>query len=845
MFPKELKDRKQWVCWRLEPDRDGGKDRKVPYNPLTGSRAQSNNPDTWSDYGTAADAQDRYGYTGLGYMFVKSDNIVGVDVDHCYDARTGEFSETARAILERQPTYAEFSPSGDGIHLYFRGTKPSGSSKNTETGVEMYDSARYFTVTERQLQGSPDTIAEGTETLAWIHENFIKKQRKKKPPKKKKSPGAPAAMTDAQLIEKAKSSDGGDAFTALLAGNWQGTYQSQSEADMAFCCKLAFWSGKDREQMDRIFRSSGLYRQKWDEKHHASGATYGEETLDKAIEITEEVYSPGGDNPVYEFQGRYWRSRGESTYPLTNFVIRPVEMIVSEEETQLTADLVTVRGETYRLTFMTTDFANQQKFKNLLNRNTIALSYLGGDGDLELLKTCVSELDWDVRRGVKAMGIHEHNGTLVFVSGDGAIGGGGERVPDIVQLDRYKSIESGILRQAALPGEKLPEQGKLLMSYNEPAKTVSILAWAAGCFIKEHLRMAGIKFPHLFLIGEAGSGKSTTLERVLLPIFCGNRILAATQVTAFTLMKESASSNLMPLALDEFKPSKMDRVRLSTLYNHFRDSYDGHEGVRGRADLSVVSYDLSAPLIVAGEESADEAAIRERGIELLFSKKDLKDAGCRAAFNCIMGSEEALNGLGRALLDTALKVSPGEAAAWHREGQAMFNPGLPSRIVSNLACCHAGLRLLERLCVDRGLSWDAVFPIGKDTCARYMEYAARDYLLDGGTSNRSVVEQTFEVMSRMKLDPQSHYRIEGEQMYLKLNTVYDLYTRYRKDYAIAGEVLTYPQFKKQLRHSEYFIASNQQRRIGGDSVKCWVIDYGLLQKNCDVAGFETTEIQPL
>ncbi len=39
------------------------------------------------------------------------------------------------------------------------------------------------------------------------------------------------------------------------------------------------------------------------------------------------------------------------------------------------------------------------------------------------------------------------------------------------------------------------------------------------CFAKEHLRKAGIKFPHLFLIGEAGSGKSNTLERVILPIF--------------------------------------------------------------------------------------------------------------------------------------------------------------------------------------------------------------------------------------------------------------------------------------------------------------------------------------
>ena len=140
-----------------------------------------------------------------------------------------------------------------------------------------------------------------------------------------------------------------------------------------------------------------------------------------------------------------------------------------------------------------------------------------------------------------------------------------------MQLERCRSIESGIVGCNLLGKDDLPEIGKMLTLYNEPAKTVSILAWAAGCFIKEHLRLRGVKFPHLFLIGEAGSGKSTTLERVLLPIFSAGRVMAATQVTAFTLMKDSASSNLVPLTMDEFKPSKMDRMKISALYNHFRD----------------------------------------------------------------------------------------------------------------------------------------------------------------------------------------------------------------------------------------------------------------------------------
>jgi hypothetical protein len=254
-----------------------------------------------------------------------------------------------------------------------------------------------------------------------------------------------------------------------------------------------------------------------------------------------------------------------------------------------------------------------------------------------------------------------------------------------------------------------------------------------------------------------------------------------------------------------------------------------------------------APLIVAGEESADEAAIRERSIELLFSKKDLKSSEHRMAFNRIISSAQALGDLGRTLLNTALKIYPSEAGNWYKEGTAQFTRELPSRIVSNLACCYGGLKLLEKVCVEYGLAWDTVFPYSVDICVKYLEAAAKEYLLDGGTNNQSVVEQTFEVMARMKLDPKADYAIgeNGKFLYLRLSYIYDLYTKYRKDYAIVGEVLTYAQFKKQLMHTEYYVDSNVQKRIGTDNRKVWIVDYEMLRKNCDVSGFEVTEIEPL
>jgi hypothetical protein len=843
-YPQELMELKQWVCWRLIPDKDGGKDKKMPYNPRTGKGAASNNPETWADYAAAAAALERYGYTGLGFMFSKDGGLVGVDVDHCYDPATKTFNETAKAIMAKQPTYMEFSPSGTGIHLFYKGYMPGTGSKNTKTGVEMYGHTRYFTMTGKKLEGAADNISEDKGTLKWIHETYIKAPKKEK---SKAKTGAASRLTDDELLEHARNAENGEAFSQLWEGSWQGSYASQSEADMALCCKLAFWTGKDKEQMDRLFRQSGLYREKWDARHHAGGATYGEETLDRACELIEEVYSPGSNALIYEFKGQYYRSRGEKTYPITNFIFVPVEMIVSEDETQLTADLVTKRNETFRLTFMASDFANQQKFKNTLNKRTIALSYTGSDGDLELLKAYVSELDWPTKKGVKAMGIYEHNNIRVFVTTEGAVDDSGMNIPDIIQVEKYRSIDSKILEAKPINKEHLQQLGERLMKYNEPAKTIPILAWVSGCFIKAHLREINIKYPHLMLIGEAGSGKSNTLERVIMPIFSRSKVIAAGQTTAFTLMKDAASSNTIPMALDEFKPSKIDKYRLDSLLNHFRNSYDGQEGMRGRADQSIVSYELLAPLVVAGEEAPDETAIRERCIELLFSKKDLRPVEYRIAFNWLSSHGIMLKSLGHSLLNMALKTTVKDVYSWYEGSLVMFAKELPSRIINNLACMIAGMRLLEKLCGELVLTWNEVFPYNLTACSKYIEYAAKEYLLDGGTSNKSVVEQTLEIMSRMNLDPGGEYAIidDGRVLALWLNHIYDRYTKFRKDYAILGEILTYPHFKKQLQHSDYYLASNVQKRIGPANRRVWLLDYELLKERCDVSGFEITEAEPL
>lgn len=104
-------------------------------------------------------------------------------------------------------------------------------------------------------------------------------------------PVEPLDLDDAELLRRAREADNGAKFSRFFdAGNIT-DYPSHSEADLAFCGMLAFWCGRDKERMDRLFRRSGLYRDKWDR------ADYRNWTLDKAIADCREVYTPPKPRP--------------------------------------------------------------------------------------------------------------------------------------------------------------------------------------------------------------------------------------------------------------------------------------------------------------------------------------------------------------------------------------------------------------------------------------------------------------------------------------------------------------------------------------------------------------------
>lgn len=263
-----------WVCHR----------NKIPIDPNTGQNAKSNDSSTWGTYEQAkAMLESDKSISGLGFMFSNSP-YVGIDIDHCI--QNNKFSDLAKQIITTVKSYTEISPSGTGIHIICEGKLEGGGRKNSELGLEIYDMGRYFTVTERMLKNFK-TVEQRQKEIDGICEKYFAEKIKKKSEKMPMQQSI-CNIDDQKLIEIAIKSQNGGKFADLYAGNWQNYYKSQSEADIAYCNMLAFWTGCNMEQMDRIFRTSGLMRNKWNEKHGIN--TYGDMTITKAIDDCDNVF---------------------------------------------------------------------------------------------------------------------------------------------------------------------------------------------------------------------------------------------------------------------------------------------------------------------------------------------------------------------------------------------------------------------------------------------------------------------------------------------------------------------------------------------------------------------------
>lgn len=287
-----------WLCYRFVP-RDNGKLGKPPTHPTTGRNVAHDDPKFYLTFDQAMRAlqANRPGnLAGIGIRFTGEGGLVGIDLDNCLPP-DGSPLPWAQEILSKIDTYTEISPSGKGLRLFGNGAIPEAGGKHGD--CEAYQDKRFLTVTGNVFRGRSEVKTIPPDTITWFWKTFIRPDpepaKPANPPRSDdQGTGAPPPRalptTPAEVIALAERSKNGDKFRRLMAGDLSDHGGDHSAADLALCCVLAFYCGRDPALMDATFRVSGLMRPKWDEKRGET--TYGQKTIGKAIERTTETYAP-------------------------------------------------------------------------------------------------------------------------------------------------------------------------------------------------------------------------------------------------------------------------------------------------------------------------------------------------------------------------------------------------------------------------------------------------------------------------------------------------------------------------------------------------------------------------
>ena len=288
-IPAKLKSDCRFCVWKFE--KRSGQKTKMPYNPVNGDRARINDLRTFADFKTTLMAYAMGGYDGIGIAV--GSGIGAFDIDHCI-REDGTLNDTAAAVLSIFPTaYVEKSPSGKGLRGFFGVPEDFVYDKtvyyinNRSKGLEVYmpgATNRFVTVTGDVYRTGE--IPNDETAMTTLLDSLMKRNKQVQNTQLRHH----SYLDDDAVIAHAEEANNGDKFKRLFAGDWEDLYDSQSDADMALLSILAFWCGCDEEQMDRIFRTSGLMRDKWDRRQ--AGTTYGAISIRNTVNTCAAVYVP-------------------------------------------------------------------------------------------------------------------------------------------------------------------------------------------------------------------------------------------------------------------------------------------------------------------------------------------------------------------------------------------------------------------------------------------------------------------------------------------------------------------------------------------------------------------------
>jgi P4 family phage/plasmid primase-like protien len=246
---------------------------------------------------------DSFGFDGMYFALPDDRSMNGGDFDHCLNGTAIKDIQVA-AWIRSQNTYTEISPGGEGLRTIGIGAKP-GDECRKGTEIELYDHARFLSITGHRFADTPETVNENADAVGRLYYEIW--PEKEGPLARDNPPLVPVAghhrfgeltpgderlkkilLKDGKMRELYKSKS----LTITWFDKEQKTqvsyvYASDSEADKALVAKLAWWTNGDPERTRRLAFDSDRARLKWHDLRE------GHAWIDREIEDSCETVQGG------------------------------------------------------------------------------------------------------------------------------------------------------------------------------------------------------------------------------------------------------------------------------------------------------------------------------------------------------------------------------------------------------------------------------------------------------------------------------------------------------------------------------------------------------------------------
>lgn len=282
--------------------------------------------------------------------------------------------------------------------------------------------------------------------------------------------------------------------------------------------------------------------------------------------------------------------------------------------------------------------------------------------------------------------------------------------------DQVKSSYNIDIHKAEVLGDQHKETVRALLSFNTAEVVVDMVGWMVAAHYRSmYLHYFG-QFPSLQAWGEAGSGKTQTVERLakLHWLHSGPHIRSAMSGTALAIDTAASTSTSAPMLIDEYKPRElaMIRGRKEKIKDTIKAAYVGSDiGDRGTINkggdshLSTVRSKATAPIAFMAEALEMETAIMERCVNVGFSQAHHTPERS-AAFELLKRDFQSVSAVGKAIvnfgfminhsqfvesLDKLIKQTEAKAAA-----NGVSRKEAP-RVIYNRAVVLHGMEILKKV----------------------------------------------------------------------------------------------------------------------------------------------------